>query len=169
MCKIYHSIAYNSDPITVIYYLAFIILTVLIVIYSVKAFYNQKKKPINIKTRVNYNFHKDYNGKTPVVLDIINDGDETVENLQIEMYIKEIKYYEDTIQFIAAHEIFSYLIGYLETDKLKMQWITGEESDLKNIMNPAFFDIMCDGNSGKWTITLFSDLSIEEQSKPNDV
>lgn len=95
-----------------IYYISFIILTLLIVIYTVKNYNNQEKQPPKLIARVNYSFLEKVDGKIPVVLDIINVGDYVAERVYINFSLGD-KTPErlDCINFIASKESFRFFLG----------------------------------------------------------
>lgn len=94
------------------YYIAFIVLTLMIVIYTVKNYRNQKKQPSKLIARINYKFLKKIDGQTPVVLDILNAGDYVAEEVYISLALKH-KTPErlDCISYIAPKENFGYYLG----------------------------------------------------------
>ena len=71
-----------------LYYIAFIILTLLIAIYTVKNYRNQKKAPPKLIARINYHFLEKIDGKIHVVLDIINTGDYAAEKVYIDFALR---------------------------------------------------------------------------------
>lgn len=94
------------------YYISFIILTLMIVIYTVKDYRNQKKQPPKLIARVNYCFLEKVDNQIPVVLDIINTGDFVAEKVMIKLGLRH-KTPEslDCFNFIAPKENFRFFLG----------------------------------------------------------
>lgn len=94
------------------YYITFIILTLLIVIYTVKNYINQKKQPPKLIARINYGFLEKVDDQIPVVLEIINSGDYVAEKIYIKFALKHNTPEDlDCINFIAPKETFRYILG----------------------------------------------------------
>lgn len=94
------------------YYITFIVLTLLIVIYTAKNYRNQKKQPPKLIARINYSFLEKVDDKIPVVLDIINSGDYVVERVFIKFALNHRTSEPiDYINFIAPKETFRYYLG----------------------------------------------------------
>lgn len=110
----------NTDWITIIYYAAIIALTLLVVIYAHKTFKDQKKKPADLKARVNYNFQRQSDSDVQASIDIINTGDVICENIHVKILINDKAIYHDVIDYIAPHEIFPYYIGTVKNGSKKI-------------------------------------------------
>ena len=112
------------------YYITFIILTLMIVIYTVKSYRNQKKQPPKLIPRINYVFLEKVDNQIPVVLDIINAGDYVAEKVHINFALRHrTPECLDCINFIAPKENFRYFLGvWIESEvwlfnnkKIKLQ------------------------------------------------
>ena len=102
-----------------LYYISFIILTLIIVIYTIRTYINQKKQSAKLFVRINYLFLERINNQIPVTLDIINVGDYAAERVYISFALRhKTPEHLDCINFIAPKENFKYFLGTLENSVL---------------------------------------------------
>lgn len=123
-----------------VYYGSFIILTALIVEYTVKNYLEQKRQPPKLIARVNYLFLKKTNGQIPVALDIINVGDYAAEKVYIDFAVKHKSPESlDCINFIAPKENFEFFLG-MWTDS-EVELFDGKRIKLQDPLDYDYFKL----------------------------
>ncbi len=128
-----------------IYNLSFIIFTLILVVYTVKSYNNQKKQPYKLIARINYHFTKKKDGMIPVILDIINYGDFVAKKVKIQFGIKQGQTKElDCINFIASKENFEFYLGSLLEKQLML--FNGKQLLIKNPLDYDYFEISIENN-----------------------
>lgn len=128
------------------YYITFIVLTLLIVIYTVKNYRNQKKQPPKLIARINYSFLEKADDKIPVVLDIINSGDYVVERVYIKFALRhKAPELLDCINFIAPKETFRYYLGIWTESKVCL--FNNREIKLQDPLDFDYFKLETQGTN----------------------
>lgn len=132
-----------------IYNISFIVFTLILVIYAVKTYNNEKKQPYKLLARINYTFKSENDNMNSVLLDILNCGDYPAKMIKIQLIINRDTHRElDCINYIAPHEKFEYYIGKRIDNKLIL--FSGQEYIL---VNPLDYDYFSE-TTNKNTVTL---------------
>ena len=117
-----------KDFLEIMYYIAFIILTILLVIYAKKTYTNEKKAEPLLLARINYNLSDiSKNYYLPVTIDLLNSGDLIMKDIHIEFGSKNDKkiVHKELIQFISGHKLYKYCIGTYNPSDGNVNWIDG--------------------------------------------
>lgn len=121
-----------KDILEIIYYIAFIVLTGILVWYAKKTYVNEKKTAPILYARINYNLSdisKDV--FLPVTVDLLNDGDELMTDIEVEFGSEidpaQVKL-KEKIPFISAHDTYKYYIGTYNHTIGFITWIDGTKS-----------------------------------------
>ncbi|MCM1123567.1 MAG: hypothetical protein NC416_13380 [Eubacterium sp.] len=130
---------------TLIYDVSFVVLTLILLIYTIKTYYNQKKQPYRLVARVNYCFMDKQDDAVPVVIDIINAGDYVAESVKIRL-VENHKLLRDLdcINFIAPRETFNFYLGMLDGKKLILY--NDVVLEFKNPMDYDYFELTTNKN-----------------------
>lgn len=122
-----------------IYNIAFIIFTFILVIYSIKTYDNQKKQPFKLLARINYSFNNEKDDASIVMLDIFNCGDYAAKMVKIQLTVNHETPNElDCINFIAPKENFGYYVGTRTKNQLTL--FDGRSYDLPNSLDYTYIN-----------------------------
>ena len=120
-----------------IYNISFLF-TLVLVIYTIKTYNNQKKQPYKLIARINYHFLKKKDDTNLVFLDIFIGGDYAAEMVQIQLIVNHnLPVIIDRVTFIAPKENFKFYLGKRKNKKLEL--FNGKEFNLADPLDYDFF------------------------------
>lgn len=120
-----------------IYNISFLF-TLVLVIYTIKTYNNQKKQPYKLIARINYHFMKKKDDTNLVFLDIFNGGDYAAKMVDIKLVVNHNAPLNlDRINFIAPKENFRFYLG--KRIKKKLILFNGQEFNLANPLDYDYF------------------------------
>lgn len=120
-----------------IYNISFIF-TLILVIYTIKTYNNQKKQPYKLISRINYHFNTEKDGTNLVYLDIFNGGDYAAEMVEIQLIVNHNQpKCLDRINFIGPKENFEFYLGKRINKELIL--FNGEKYNLADPLDYDYF------------------------------
>lgn len=120
------------------YNISFILFTLILVIYTVKTYNNEKKQPYKLLARINYSFVKEDDNINIVMLDILNCGDYAAKMVEIQLIVNHDQpKCLDRINFIAPKENFEFYVGKRVNKELIL--FNGEKYNLADPLDYDYF------------------------------
>ncbi len=132
---------HTTEVFELVYYIAFVVLTILLCRTGVLTYNEQKKKPAKVLPRVNYNYETlqiSRDGHVPVTIDLYNEGDSAWTDLNVRFELNGETVAEEMIPYIAPHETYKFAVGWLGSGVINWNNLEGPVDSTFICENPQY-------------------------------